>query len=105
MERIGNKVSYIRKPLAKYSFVSAGLAVFAYLAATAAIVLSYHAQGNAPLSAAAFGFCSILTSVSSVVYGIFSFFEKEKNYLLAKICLVAAGIVAFFWLVVILIAF
>ena len=105
MERIGNKVSYIRKPLAKYSFVSAGLAVFAYLAAAAAIGLSYHAQGNAPLSAAAFGFCSILTSVSSVVYGIFSFFEKEKNYLLAKICLVAAGIVAFFWLVVILIAF
>lgn len=104
MERIGNKVSYIRKPLAKYSLVSAGFAVASYLLAVAAIVLSYFAQGNAPLTAAAFGFCSILTSVSSGVYGIFSFFEKEKNYLLAKICLVAVGIVVFFWLVVILIA-
>lgn len=104
MERIGNKVSYIRKPLAKYSFVSAGLAAAAYFFAAVGIGLSYHAQGNAPLVAAALGFCSILTSISSLVYGVFSFFEKEKNYLLAKICLVAAGIVVFFWLVIVVAA-
>ena len=100
MEKIGNKVSYIRKPLAKYSFVSAGLAAAAYIFGAAAIGLSYQAQGNAPLTAAALCFCSILTSISSIVYGVFSFFEQEKNYLLAKICLGASGITLFFWLLV-----
>ena len=75
MERIGNKVSYIKKPFAKASFVAAGL-----------------------------GFCSIITSVSSFAYGIFSFFEKEKNYLLAKISLVAAGVLILIWLFMIIIA-
>lgn len=104
MERIGNKVSYIKKPLAKYSFVAAGLTVAAYIFAAAAVMLSYQAQGDAPLAAAALGLCSILTSISSIVYGIFSFFEKEKNYLLARICLAAAGIVVFCWLVIIVAA-
>lgn len=100
MEKIGNKVSYIKKPLAKCSFVSAGLSAAAYIFGAAAIVLSYMAQGDAPMVAAALCFCSILTSISSIVYGVFSFFEKEKNYILARICLGAAGIILFFWLVV-----
>ena len=104
MERIGNKVSYIRKPLAKYSFVSLGLIAAAYVFGTAAVVLSYQNMGDAPLNAAAFGLCSIVTTVSSIVYGIFSFFEKEKNYLLAKVCLVFAGIAMCFWLVVVVAA-
>lgn len=104
MERIGNKVSYIRKPLAKYSFVAAGLTAAAYFFAAVGIGLSYQAQGNAPLVASALALCSILTSISSLAYGAFSFFEKEKNYLLAKICLVAAGILVFFWLVIIVAA-
>ena len=78
MERIGNKVSYIRKPLAKYSFVSAGLGTAALLFGCIAIGAAYYFQGDAPLSAAAVGFCSILTAVSAVVYGVLSFFEKEK---------------------------
>lgn len=100
MEKIGNKVSYIKKTLAKYSFVSAGLAVAAYVFGVVAIGLSYQAQGDAPMVAAALCLCSILTSISSIVYGVFSFFEKEKNYLLAKICLGASGIALFFWLLV-----
>lgn len=104
MERIGNKVSYIKKPLAKYSLVSAGLLAAAGVFCILAVGLSYQAQGNAPLVAAALGFCSILSSISSLAYGSFSFFEKEKNYLLAKICLLGAGIVTFFWFVVIVAA-
>ena len=100
MERIGNKVSYIRKPIAKYSYIAAGLAAAALLFAAASIGLSYYAQGNAPLNAAALGLCSILTAVSSIVYGIFSFFEKDKNYVLAKISLAAAGILVFAWIVI-----
>ena len=103
MERIGNKVSYIKKPLAKNSFVAAGL-VAAALLFYAAIGFSYHTQGNAPLAAAALGFCSIITAVSSVVYGIFAMMEKEKNYILAKIFLAAAGILLLVWALMIVFA-
>ena len=96
MERIGNKVSYIKKPLAKNSFVAAALLFYA-----AAIGLSYHTQGNAPLAAAALGFCSIIIAVSAVVYSAFAMMEKEKNYLLAKISLAAAGILLFVWVLMI----
>ena len=104
MERIGNKVSYIRKPLATYSFVSLGLIVAAYIFGIVSVMLSYKNMGDAPLNAAAIGLCSIVTTVSSIVYGVFAFFEKEKNYLLAKICLVFAGIATCFWLVVLVAA-
>ena len=100
MERIGNKVSYIRKPLAKYSFVSAGLGIAALLFGFIAIGAAYYFQGDAPLSASAVGFCSILTAVSAVVYGVLSFFEKEKNYILAKISLGISGTLLFLWLAV-----
>lgn len=104
MERIGNKVSYIRKPLAKYSLVAAGLTVVSYLFAVLSIGISYYTQGNAPSNAAALGLCSIVTTIASIVYGIFSFFEKEKNYLIAKICLAAAGLAFLFWIFVIILA-
>ena len=103
MERIGNKVSYIKKPFAKNSFVAAGLAAAALVFYAAAISFSYYTQGNAPL-AAALGFCSIIIAVSSVVYGVFAMMEKEKNYLLAKISLAAAGILLLVWVLMIVFA-
>lgn len=104
MERIGNKISYIRKPLAKYSFVAAGLIVACYVFGAAAVMLSYQSHGDAPMTAAALGLCSILTALSGIAYGVFALFEKEKNYILAKVCLVLAGIAMCFWLVVIVAA-
>ena len=104
MERIGNKVSYIKKPFAKNSFVAAGLAAAALVFYAAAISFSYYTQGNAPLAAAALGFCSIISAVSSVVYGVFAMMEKEKNYLLAKISLAAAGILLLVWVLMIVFA-
>ena len=105
MERIGNKVSYIRKPLAKNSFVAAGLVVVSYLFAVLSVGNSYRTQGNAPLNAAAFALCSMVTTGSAIAYGVFSFFEKEKNYRIAKLCLAAAGVLMLFWAAVIILAF
>mgnify|MGYP003106432897 CR=1 FL=1 len=79
MERIGNKVSYIKKPFAKNSFVAAGLAAAALVFYAAAISFS-------------------------VVYGVFAMMEKEKNYLLAKISLAAAGILLLVWVLMIVFA-
>lgn len=84
--------------------MAAGLGAVSFLLGLAAVGFSYHTQGNAPLSAAALGFCSILTALASLAYGIFSFFEKEKNYLLAKISLLGAGALIFVWMIIIVIA-
>jgi hypothetical protein len=103
VERIGNKVSYIRKPLARFSYVSAGLAVVSLVLTVAALGFSYYTRGNVPLWTAAVGFCGILFGAVSVLYGIFSFMEKEKNYLLAKVSLAGAGSVLFLWLIVLIV--
>ena len=84
--------------------MAAGLAAVSLLFGAAALALGYVTGGNAPLVAAALGFCSILTAASSLVYGIFSFLEREKNYILAKASLIAAGILVVLWLAVIFIA-
>lgn len=104
MERIGNKVSYIKKPLAKYSFVAAGLSAAALIFGAVSVTIACKTRGNAPLFAAALGFCSIVTALSAVVYGMFSFSEKEKNYLLAKISLGFSGTILLCWLIMIIIA-
>ena len=103
MERIGNKISYIRKPLSKYSMVAIGLIAASYIFGFCAVALSYQNQGDAPLLAAALGLCSIVTTCSAIAYGIFSFFEKEKNYVLARISLVLAAMAVCFWLVVLIV--
>ena len=41
-----------------------------------------------------------LAAVSAVVYGVLSFLEKEKNYILAKISLGISGTLLFLWLAV-----
>ena len=45
MQRIGNKVSYIKKPLAKASLVAAGLAAVSLLFGAAALALGYVTGG------------------------------------------------------------
>ena len=100
MERIGNKISYIRKPLSKYSIVAVGLIAVSYIFGFCAVALSYQNQGDAPMVAAALGLCSIVTMVSAIAYGCLTFFEKEKNYILARISLVFAAMEMCFWFVV-----
>lgn len=104
MERIGNKVSYIKKPFAKSSFPSALLAAAALCFMTISLWLAYKTQGNASLFAAALGFCSIVTAAASLIYGILALLEKEKNYRIAKVSTAIAGIEILIWLIIIVIA-
>lgn len=104
MERIGNKVSYIKKPFARYGFVSLGLSLAALCFTAGAIFLGYLTQGGAPLSAGAVGLSGILFDLAAIVYGILAFFEKEKNHLIAKVSFLAAGVILFVWVVMIIVA-
>ena len=102
MERIGNKVSYIRKSVSQYSYIAAGLAVAALAFTAAAIGLSYYMMGEAPLVAGVFGLMAMITAGSSVAYCFKSFTEKDKNYKLSKISIVIALAVLACWALVLI---
>jgi hypothetical protein len=96
-------VSYIRKPFAKRSFLSLGLAVGALILGIIGIVSSVMAEGQAQLNVAAVCFCSLLISFFSLIYGVLSFFEKEKKYILSKIGMgISLGLIIL-WTVLIII--
>ena len=97
------RVSYIRKPFAKRSFLSLGLAVGALILGIIGIVSSVMAEGQAQLNVAAVCFCSLLISFFSLIYGVLSFFEKEKKYILSKIVMgISLGLIIL-WTVLIII--
>jgi len=96
-------VSYIRKPFAKRSFLSLGLAVGALVLGIIGIISSVMAEGQAQLNVAAVCFCSLLISIFSLVYGVLSFFEREKKYILSKIGMgISLGLIIL-WAVLIII--
>lgn len=97
------KVSYIRKPFAKRSFLCLGLAVGALVLGMIGIISSVMAEGQAQLNVAAVCFCSMLISIFSMVYGVFSFFEKEKKYILSKIGMGISLCLIILWAVLIII--
>ena len=97
------KVSYIRKSFAKRSFLCLGLAVGALALGMIGIISSVMAEGQAQLNVAAVCFCSMLISNVSMVYGVFSFFEKEKKYILSKIGMGISLSLIILWAVLIII--
>ncbi len=97
------KVSYIRKSFAKRSFLCLGLAVGALALGMIGIISSVMAEGQAQLNVAAVCFCSLLISIVSMVYGVFSFFEKEKKYILSKIGMGISLSLIILWAVLIII--
>jgi uncharacterized membrane protein len=97
------KVSYIRKSFAKRSFLCLGLAVGALALGMIGIISSVMAEGQAQLNVAAVCFCSMLISIVSMVYGVFSFFEKEKKYILSKIGMGISLSLIILWAVLIII--
>ncbi len=97
------KVSYIRKSFAKRSFLCLGLAVGALALGIIGIISSVMAEGQAQLNVAAVCFCSMLISIVSMVYGVFSFFEKEKKYILSKIGMGISLSLIILWAVLIII--
>ncbi|GLB32488.1 hypothetical protein LAD12857_44110 [Lacrimispora amygdalina] len=97
------KVSYIRKPYAKKSFLSLGLALGALALGVLGISSAAITAGQAQLNVAAVCFCSMLISIFSLFYGVLSFFEKEKKYILSKIGIGISALLVIFWAVLLII--
>ncbi|PJJ28619.1 calcium:proton exchanger [Lacrimispora celerecrescens] len=97
------KVSYIRKSFAKRSFLCLGLAVGALVLGIIGIISSVMAEGQAQLNVAAVCFCSLLISFFSIGYGVFSFFEREKKYILSKVGMGISLSLIILWAVLIII--
>lgn len=100
-----NRISYIKKPMAVNSYMCLSQASIGVLLFIIGLAIGIRTQGNIPLGGAAVCFSSLLFSVVGIRYGIVSFREKDKNYILAKIGTYINGVLAIIWLVMILIGF
>lgn len=96
------RVSYVKKPITKRSLMSIGLASVGMVLFLIGLLMAIRARGQAELHVAAIGFCSMLLSAVAVFYGVISFLEKEKNYILAKLGLGIGGTVVLVWFIMII---
>lgn len=103
MRKNKQKISYIKKPFAGKSFVALGFAAAALACCMVSIGLSIRQQGNGDMNVAAWGLSSIIFSVVALVYGLLSFLEKEKNYILAKISIGVGGLLLVLWFCLVLV--
>lgn len=103
MEKRKRKISYIRKPFARRSLFSLPLALVALALAAVSLGLSVQMKGNGDLRIAAWGCSSLLFALTALIYGLLSFLEKEKNYILARIGAGTGGILVVFWICIILV--
>lgn len=92
------KISYIKKPFARRSFISLPVAAAALVFCVVSLYLSVRLEGNGDLNVGAWGLSSLLFAVVGLVYGGLSYTEKEKNYSLAKAGIVICGLLILFWL-------
>lgn len=102
-EAAASRVSYIKKPFARRSKMSIFLAAAALGLGAAGIYGGVVTQGQAALTSAALGLCSMITAVLAVWYGAISFLEEEKNYVLARVGIVVGGILLAVWIATIVI--
>lgn len=79
------RVSYVKKPFARNSLYSIGLASAGLLLLGLGVYGAVRAQGQAGLHVGALGFSSLLAGIAALWYGVGSLSEKDKNYILAKI--------------------
>lgn len=92
------KISYVKKPFARRSFISLPLAAAAFVFGAVSLYLSVRMQGSGGLNVGAWGFSSFVFSLAALIYGGLSFLEKEKNYVLARIGMILGGLLALFWI-------
>lgn len=92
------KISYVKKPYAKNSWVCLAGAAAAAVFATISLQISVRLQGNGGMNVAAWGISSLIFSIVGLIYGLLSLREKEKNYRLSKIGMVISGILLLFWI-------
>lgn len=102
-ETAASRVSYVRKPFARRSRMSVLLSAAALILGGAGIYEGVATQGHTSLTSGAFGFCSLLLSLIAVWYGIISFWEDDKNYILAKLGIAIGGLLLMGWTAVIII--
>lgn len=102
-EAAASRVSYVRKPVARRSFFSVGMLVVALLLGFAGIYWAVATKGQAPMTSAAMVFCSLILGILSFWYGLISFLEEGRNYVLARICIAASTMLMAAWAVTIFI--
>lgn len=95
----GALVNYVRKPMAGRGKISLVLACIALGLFLLAFDLTLRAYGNPTLTVSAIAASSLLFSLASVLYGIFSFSEKDRNYLLSRIGLSIGGLILITWII------
>ncbi len=103
MRKENQKISYIKKPFARRSFVSLGTTLVALFCCVMSLWLSIRMQGNGGLNTAAWGLSSLLFSCAGLGYGVTSFMEKECNYVLARVGAGISGVLALFWICMVIV--
>ena len=96
MRQIGNKVSYVKNPLAKNSFYCLGLGIVSLLLGALSMYFSVRNAGQG-----AYGFSSMAAAIMGLWYGILSFTEDDCNYILARIGMALEGIILLIWVIII----
>ena len=102
-ELAASRVSYVKKPFAVRSKMSMILTVASLLLGGSGLYQAVTTQGQASVTYGAMGFCSIFLSVIAVWYGVISFWEDDKNYLLAKLGIGVSLLVLAAWTGIIII--
>lgn len=105
MQKKIRKISYIKKPFARKSFISLFFGFVAFVCCMVSLGISISMQGNGDVRVAAWGLSSIIFSAVSLVYSFSSFLEKEMNYILAKISLLVSAVLLVFWISAVVVGF
>lgn len=98
-----NYVNYVRKPLAKRGFYAAGLTGAGLVLFGSVLGLAVKSQGHVALNVGAMAFSSFLCSLCGLFYGIRALFEKQKNYILAKLSIFFNALLILIWIIIMLI--
>ena len=93
-------VNYVRKPLAKRGFYAIGATGVSLVFFGSVLGLAVKSQGHVPLNVSAMAFSSFLFALCGLFFGMRSLFEKEKNYILAKLSIFLDGLLVLVWLIV-----
>ncbi len=101
LRQIGNKVSYVKNPLAKNSFYCLGLGIVSPSFRCLKYVFSVRNAGQGGLNTGAYGFSSMAAAIMGLWYGILSFTEDDCNYILARIGMALEGIILLIWVIII----
>ncbi len=97
------RVSYVKKPLSGRSCICIGLTVLAMLFGYGGLYSGVATRGQAAVQAGAMGLCSILCCLVSIGYGVGSFREKDRKYILARLGLGIDAVLLVIWIVIIII--